>query len=231
MSEIEKILVPDGEDIWSCEECCKDSPLSPDMITHKDGCSHNLLLEKEAEISRLKSELEETQAALVRKHYSCCSDGSCDIDCPGLEDAQKALASHVRAATTKLEADRDRALAHLEVLRKPIVEFIHKVESGVARSTRSYGEMKKALAEEYEIFQGKSTPPQADLEKERWPVGTPVIVTKDNGSELETVISSEPWTLNGFKVILVKGISGCYLLSRVRKTNPKSDTTEGGLKP
>ena len=54
----------------------------------------------------------------------------------------------------------------------------------------------------------------------RWrdvPVGTPVTVTKDDGSKFETVTRSEPWELgHGEPVIKVDGIVGGYLLSRVK---------------
>ena len=54
-----------------------------------------------------------------------------------------------------------------------------------------------------------------------WTLGTQVIVTKDDGSELHTITKSSPWMLVGHTpVILVEGISGCYLLSRVRKEKP-----------
>jgi hypothetical protein len=51
---------------------------------------------------------------------------------------------------------------------------------------------------------------------QNYPVGTPVIVTRDNGEKLETVTRSEAWQLgSGQAVISVKGISGCYSLHRV----------------
>jgi hypothetical protein len=50
----------------------------------------------------------------------------------------------------------------------------------------------------------------------RWPIGQPVTVTKDDGTRVETLTRSEPWTLaNGTWVILLDGISGCYALARV----------------
>lgn len=49
------------------------------------------------------------------------------------------------------------------------------------------------------------------------PEGTPVIVTKDDGSEFPTKTRSEPWELCGTAVIMVEGIRGGYALSRVRK--------------
>ena len=51
---------------------------------------------------------------------------------------------------------------------------------------------------------------------ERYPVGTEVSVQCDDGSILRTVTRSRAWVLAGVcPVILVKGILGGYLLSRV----------------
>ena len=48
------------------------------------------------------------------------------------------------------------------------------------------------------------------------PVGTPVTVTKDDGSRFETRTRSEPWALgHGQPVIKVEGITGGYMLERV----------------
>lgn len=50
-----------------------------------------------------------------------------------------------------------------------------------------------------------------------WPIGTGVIVKKDDGSDFRTVTRSEPWQLgDGQWVILVKGIAGGYAVERVR---------------
>lgn len=49
------------------------------------------------------------------------------------------------------------------------------------------------------------------------PIGTAVIVTRDDGRELTTKTRSEPWELCGTPVIMVDGISGGYALERVRK--------------
>ncbi len=61
---------------------------------------------------------------------------------------------------------------------------------------------------------------------EKWktvPVGTLVIVTKDLGEQFETKTRSIPWMLGASSrgaghtaVIMVEGISGGYLLERVR---------------
>lgn len=49
-------------------------------------------------------------------------------------------------------------------------------------------------------------------------VGCNVIVTKDNGSEVPTVTTSEAQVLSGHSaVIWLKGVSGCYMLDRVRR--------------
>lgn len=48
-------------------------------------------------------------------------------------------------------------------------------------------------------------------------LGTPVIVTMDSGEERKTVTRSRAEILSGHSaVIWLEGISGCYLLSRVR---------------
>lgn len=56
----------------------------------------------------------------------------------------------------------------------------------------------------------------------RWnaanPVGTPVNVAQDDGNILQTVTQTGAQILNGHTaVIWVRGISGCYLLSRVTR--------------
>jgi hypothetical protein len=50
---------------------------------------------------------------------------------------------------------------------------------------------------------------------QRWPIGTAVTVTKDDGELVETVTRSAPWRLGSTWVILVAGISGGYALARV----------------
>lgn len=49
----------------------------------------------------------------------------------------------------------------------------------------------------------------------RWPIGTAVTVTKDDGSLVETVTQSEPWRRNGTWVILVDGFAWGCALARV----------------
>lgn len=55
---------------------------------------------------------------------------------------------------------------------------------------------------------------------EQWstvPVGTPVVVRRDDGSLFETATRSEPWLLgHGAAVISVEGITGGYMLDRVK---------------
>ncbi len=61
---------------------------------------------------------------------------------------------------------------------------------------------------------------------EQWlavPVGTAVIVTKDDGSEVFTGTRSGPQFLGGHTaVIWLDGIAGCYALERVQKLDPSS---------
>ena len=64
---------------------------------------------------------------------------------------------------------------------------------------------------------------------EEWkdvPEGTDVIVTKDLGEQVRTKTRSLPWLLGGSSrgpghtaVIMVEGISGCYLLERIKKVS------------
>lgn len=49
-------------------------------------------------------------------------------------------------------------------------------------------------------------------------VGCNVVLTKDNGEQYPSVTTSEARVLSGHSaVIWVKGISGCYLLDRVKR--------------
>jgi hypothetical protein len=51
--------------------------------------------------------------------------------------------------------------------------------------------------------------------------GTDVVVTKDRGEQFQTKTRSAPWLLGGHTaVIMVEGISGCYSLERIRKSEP-----------
>lgn len=52
------------------------------------------------------------------------------------------------------------------------------------------------------------------------PVGTQVLVRRDNGTILETVTASEPWELGRMVVVLVDGIRGGYALSHVFVRQP-----------
>jgi hypothetical protein len=49
------------------------------------------------------------------------------------------------------------------------------------------------------------------------PVGTAVVVLKDDGTELQTVTRGEPWKMCGTWMVAVLGISGCYALCRIKK--------------
>ena len=52
---------------------------------------------------------------------------------------------------------------------------------------------------------------------EKYPVGTPVIVTKDDDTEIRTVTTHEATMLGGHTAVAwLKDISGCYSLDRVR---------------
>lgn len=49
----------------------------------------------------------------------------------------------------------------------------------------------------------------------QYPIGTAVIVTKDNGAQVHTKTRSEASVMSGHSaVIWLKGISGCYALER-----------------
>lgn len=62
-----------------------------------------------------------------------------------------------------------------------------------------------------------------DRWNENCPESTSVIVTKDHGEPFETVTRSEAWLLgNNTPVVMVKGISGGYLLSRVQVKSRES---------
>ncbi len=56
---------------------------------------------------------------------------------------------------------------------------------------------------------------------EKYPTGTLVLVTKDDGRKVKTITRSEAGTeINGHAVIMLKGIVGFYLLSRVEHLEP-----------
>jgi hypothetical protein len=55
-------------------------------------------------------------------------------------------------------------------------------------------------------------------------VGTPVVVTRDNGQQLETQTRSEAFvSAAGDAVIWVDGIPGYYLLDRVKAAAPTTE--------
>jgi hypothetical protein len=54
-----------------------------------------------------------------------------------------------------------------------------------------------------------------------WPIGTSVDVLRDDGTTTRTKTRSEPWQLrHGEWVIMVEGIAGGYLWSRVTVSAP-----------
>lgn len=56
----------------------------------------------------------------------------------------------------------------------------------------------------------------AKIWNEKYPIGTAVIVRRDNGDEFHTKTRSEAWTLDsGRDVVKVNGIAGGYALDRV----------------
>jgi hypothetical protein len=59
--------------------------------------------------------------------------------------------------------------------------------------------------------------PQVDVDRAtRWPIGQPVTVTQDDGSQIDTYTRSAPWRLDsGTWVILLAGFAGGYALKRV----------------
>ena len=57
---------------------------------------------------------------------------------------------------------------------------------------------------------------QCDDFNAKYSVGQRVVVKKDDGAGMETVTREQAWVLQGHSsVILLEGISGCYLLDRV----------------
>lgn len=48
-------------------------------------------------------------------------------------------------------------------------------------------------------------------------VGTPVIVTKDSGDKVESVVRQAPWqTGSGHWIVSIEGIAGGYAVERVK---------------
>ncbi len=57
-----------------------------------------------------------------------------------------------------------------------------------------------------------------------FPIGTRVILTKDNQEEIKTTVRSKGWLLgNGMPLVLVEGIRGGYSISRIRKDEQDGD--------
>lgn len=64
-----------------------------------------------------------------------------------------------------------------------------------------------------------------DRADQRTPVGTRVLVVRDNGDVLLTRTRSDAWTLgHGQVVVSVHGISGGYAIERVHVVPPTLDT-------
>ena len=49
------------------------------------------------------------------------------------------------------------------------------------------------------------------------PIGTSVIVTRDDQEEIQTKTRSSAWLIGSIPVIQIEGIAGCYALGRVRR--------------
>lgn len=60
---------------------------------------------------------------------------------------------------------------------------------------------------------------------ERVPVGSPVIVTKDDGREVQSRVRTA-YVMCDTPVVMLEGISGCYLLERVRAAQGCGSVTE-----
>jgi hypothetical protein len=67
---------------------------------------------------------------------------------------------------------------------------------------------------------------EADQWNSRYPIGIPVEVTRDNGEKSLTCTRSIAWEVCGRAVVLLEGIGGGYLLSRVRAIEEKMEFFE-----
>ena len=56
-----------------------------------------------------------------------------------------------------------------------------------------------------------------DTWNEHPPIGIDVIITKDDGEEIQTKTHSSAWLIGSIPVIQIEGIAGCYALGRVRR--------------
>ncbi len=62
---------------------------------------------------------------------------------------------------------------------------------------------------------------EVDLFNARYPIGTPVLLKKDNGETTETKTRSKAQVSGGHSaVVWLEGVSGYYLLDRVTPKNP-----------
>lgn len=49
------------------------------------------------------------------------------------------------------------------------------------------------------------------------PIGTSVIITKNDLEKIRTKTSSSAWLIGSIPVIQIEGVAGCYALDRVRR--------------
>lgn len=67
----------------------------------------------------------------------------------------------------------------------------------------------------------RPNPKMMALQVENWnlknPVGTAVVVTKDDRKTVETVTTSEAYVMGGHSAVVhLRDVRGCYMLDRVR---------------
>ena len=122
---IERYCSKHGEwemDVDACNDC-------PDCV--KEGSDvHSRLVQAE-------KDRDEAQKALVLAHFSCCSDGGCDMDCPGRDKADEAfdhLVDSMRKAlydtrikNNGLEKERDALRSEAERLSDSIKDVHHQM--------------------------------------------------------------------------------------------------------
>lgn len=87
------------------------------------------------------------------------------------------------------------------------------------------GAMEKALARRREQDR------RAWVRMSETPGGTPVTVTKDDGTRIDTVTIGKPYRLDsGIPVVHLEGIGGCYSLARValRASHPPGERDPKG---
>ncbi len=72
-----------------------------------------------------------------------------------------------------------------------------------------------AHGEEWELRDGRERP-RPVVHVPDWPIGSRVILRDDLGKDWRTVTRSKPWNICGHASVLVEGISGSYICSRMR---------------